>query len=269
MITAKGCLIVQPCGGLCNRMRTVAGAASLAKKLGKELVIIWTRDASLNAYFRDLFSCPTGWRVIECSLSSLKYKFLYHLFKDGLHYKILADKWIYKNARGKEYETWRHLVENQNLYLLASVDILYDGDYRSFVVKEGLLNSLNTICCNKNTIGIHIRRTDNSMSVKCSPTSLFLERAHRELEENPNVFFYLATDDPAEEKKFVKEFSDRILLYHKHSLDRNNPLAVKDALIDLYNLSCCKKIFASYFSSFSDVAALWGGVEKDVVMVGQ
>ena len=88
-----------------------------------------------------------------------------------------------------------------------------------------------------------------------------------ELHAHPDAKFYLATDDPVEEERFLSEFGDRILVYKKHSLDRNDPIAIKDALIDLYNLSQCRKILASYYSSFSDVAALWGNIEKEVLKV--
>ena len=46
-------IIVQPLGGLCNRMRVIVGAISLAQKTGKQLTIIWTQDATLNSKFSD------------------------------------------------------------------------------------------------------------------------------------------------------------------------------------------------------------------------
>ena len=61
-------------------------------------------------------------------------------------------------------------------------------------------------------------------------------------------------------------FPNTITVYDKQSLDRNDPIAIRDAVIDLYNLAHCKKIYGSYYSSFSDIAALWGGIEKEVLM---
>lgn len=48
-------------------------------------------------------------------------------------------------------------------------------------------------------------------------------------------------------------------------MDRNTEVAIVDAMIDLTNLASCKKIYGSYYSSFSDVAAIWGNIEKEVL----
>lgn len=257
-------IIVQPQGGLCNRMRTLCGAASLADKIHSDLKVIWTKDASLNIAFGDIFeSFP--YKVFEVQLNSVQYKLLYHWYKDIYRYKILDDAWIYKYARGKHFDTWSNLIGQKCIFIISSADILFDGDYKLFKPNSLTLQTLNTVCCDNNTIGIHIRRTDNEMSIKHSPTQLFLDKVRVELRINPDAKFYLATDDPEEERLFLAEYGDRILIYKKHSLDRNDPMAIKDALIDLYNLSQCRKILASYYSSFSDVAALWGNIEKEVL----
>ena len=254
-------IIVQPLGGLCNRMRVIVGAISLAQKTEKQLTIIWTQDATLNTKFSDLFE-PIPYKVIECSLHSLKYKALYHWYKDFYRCMILDDQWISSNARGKEYDVWKDKIEGRNLFLQTNLDILLDGDYSIFKAQPSVIKDLNNIECDENTIGLHIRRTDNSNAIKYSPTSLFFEKVEEELKYNPQTKFYLATDDPQEEQSFIEKFGKSILVYRKHSLDRNNPIAIKEALVDLHNLSHCKKIYGSYWSSFSDTAALWTGIEK-------
>ena len=60
-------------------------------------------------------------------------------------------------------------------------------------------------------------------------------------------------------------FQGKIIVYPKRSLDRNSTEGIEDALVDLYNLSNCKAIFASYWSSFSDMAAAWKGISKVVL----
>lgn len=255
-------IIVQPLGGLCNRMRVIVGAVSLAKKMGGQLTIIWTQDTTLNAKFSDLFeSIP--YKVIECPLISWKYKIIYHWYKDIKRYKILDDQWICENVRGKSFDTWKEKKYiSENIFLMTSHDILLDEDYSILKPRMSVVNSLNNVKCDNNTIGLHIRRTDNTESVKYSPTELFLTKVEEELKGDSRVKVYLATDDPSEEPAFIARFGDNVIIYHKHSLDRNNLVAIQDALVDLYNLSHCKKIYGSYCSSFSDTAALWGRVRK-------
>ncbi len=261
-------IIVQPLGGMCNRMRVIVAAISLAQKMRKELMIIWTQDATLNAKFSDLFE-PIPYKMVEFPLDSWRYKALYHWYKDIKHSMILDDQWISANARGKEYEEWRDKIEGGNLFLQANLDILFDGDYSVLNPKMSVIEALNNVKCDHNTVGLHIRRTDNANAVRYSPTSLFFDKVEEELKANPQTKFYLATDDPNEEKSFIEKFGESILIYQKHSLDRNNPIAIKDALVDLYNLSHCKKIYGSYWSSFSDTAALWSGIEKIELKVNE
>lgn len=47
-----------PVGGLGNRMRAVASAVSLARKLGVTVHIGWFKDWALNAEFASLFELP-------------------------------------------------------------------------------------------------------------------------------------------------------------------------------------------------------------------
>lgn len=42
-------------GGLCNRMRTIASAVKLAKKLNCKMKVLWVKDKALNAPFKSLF----------------------------------------------------------------------------------------------------------------------------------------------------------------------------------------------------------------------
>lgn len=260
-------LYVQPLGGLCNRMRVIVSAASLAKKLGRRMVIVWTQDQSLNARFDELFE-PIPYKIIETKLTSLSQRLRWNYLTHIRHCKVLDDTWISENARGKDYSLWKEQVEKVDVFINANLDILFDGDYRIFKAKESLLDQWNNVCIDNDVIGIHIRRTDNLYAVKYSPTVLFLEKIKEEIELNPSIRFYLATDDPTEEEIFLKEYGEKIMIYHKHSLDRNNPFAIKDAVIDLYNLSRCSKIYGSYYSSFSDTAALWNGIEKVELKIG-
>ena len=256
-------IIVQPTGGLCNRMRTIAAAASLAEALGRRMFVIWTRDVSLNARFDSLFQ-PLSFPVVEVRLGSFQQRLLWHFCRHILSYRVFDDAWIYAHARGKDLSLWREEMEQQPVYICASCDIFKnEGDYSMFRLAEKLRT--RTLSSYNGVIGLHIRRTDNEKSVRFSPTSLFIRKVEEILEENSQARFYLATDDVAEETMLQQRFPENIILYKKESLDRNSPIAIRDAVIDLYNLAHCSKIYGSFWSSFSDIAALWGGIEKEIL----
>lgn len=252
----KNLIIVQPLGGLCNRMRTIAGAVDLANRLNRQVVVIWTSDPTLNAPYKLIFD-TAPFKIIECKLPSCKYRFYYHYYKDVLGYHIIDDTWIIANCRGNSSD-W--INDLKDIYIYSCQNITLSDDFTMFSLSPVLRQRINADICDNNTIGIHIRRTDNLNSIKYSPTSSFIKKIEEELQENSKAKFYLATDDKNEELELVERFGNHIITYKKEALDRNNSKAIQDAAIDLYHLAQCKKIYASYFSSFSDVAALWGGV---------
>ena len=94
-----------------------------------------------------------------------------------------------------------------------------------------------------------------------------LDVIEKEIANDSAVKFYLATDDLQEEKTISERFGDRIFTYKKRSVDRNTEVGIVDAMIDLTNLASCRKIYGSYYSSFSDVAAIWGNTEKKVIKI--
>lgn len=258
-------VIVQPFGGLCNRMRAIAAAAKLADMLGRKMCVLWTRDASLNAPFYKLFD-KFPFPVIELHSGSFKHRLIMYFCRRVLCYKFYDDVWVNKYARKKPYESWCNCMISHPIYIITCSDIFMNGvDYSIFHLADDLQS--RTLPSFNNVIGIHIRRSDNEESIRFSPTKLFISKIDEEIAADPTVRFYLATDDPIEEENFLSKYPDKITVYKKGSLDRNTPIAIRDAVIDLYNLAHCRKIYGSYWSSFSNVAALWGGIEKEVLKI--
>ena len=176
------------------------------------------------------------------------------------------DNWIINNVRPYKDDTFISQLAGHNILIHSCFDIIRAGDYSIFKLSKKMTDRIMPeVITDKNIIGIHIRRTDNLKSIKYSPTNLFIDKMKEELSNNSDAKFYLATDDPNEEKELKDRFKTHILIYTKTSLNRNDPNAIYDAVIDLYHLSQCKKLYASYWSSFSDIAALWGNINKYVL----
>lgn len=256
-------IIVQPSGGLCNRMRTIVSAVTLAEKMGCSVSVIWTRDITLNCSFNDLFS-DFPIQVKEFRLASLPQRLYWFYLTRIKGYSVITDSWIVENARDKAENTFLSKLQGKNLLIYACQDIIRYGDYGIFQVNKQLEQSLLPDV-DQRCIGIHIRRSDNDLSIKESPTILFEKKIEEELLSNPYAKFYLATDDLREELHLKEKYGDRIITFQKHSYDRNDPMAIKEALTDLRHLSKCKKLYGSYMSSFSDVASFWGGIEKETL----
>lgn len=255
-------LIVQPQGGLCNRMRTIAGAYKLAGILKKRLLVLWVRNTELNEFFCRLFD-PAPFRVVEDRPGSATQRWLWRIVRRTSFFTMINDEYIqHSGIRDSTTLDWVTGMKGKNIFIVACHDIIKDCDYSIFKPSESIIKRC-PIVTSSHFSGFHIRRTDNEQSIRFSPTELFIQKM-KEVNAGGGKIF-LTTDDLEEEHLLTDMFSGRIITNSKTSLDRNNPMAIQDALLDLYTLSRCEKIYGSYWSSFSDVAAQWGHVEKIVL----
>jgi len=113
-------------------------------------------------------------------------------------------------------------------------------------------------------VGVHIRRGDNNASIKESPSELFWEAMTAYPEA---TMFYVATDSMEEREEAVRRFPGRILTGSATILSRNDPFGCREAMLDFYCLSRCSEILGSYYSSFSEMAAAYGGVPLRVMKI--
>jgi len=258
-------IIIEPCAGLANRMRAIAGANELAEKTNSKLIVIWVRNTDLYAKFSDLFM-PISAKVIEFNGYGYMYKIYRHIINRVNHIYIDDNK--IENEIWQDIEKAAEKLKDKNILIYGCLNITRSLNYSFFKPSRRIAKLLN-LNINKNVNGIHIRRTDNWVSTKYSPTSLFINKIKEDLDKNPNQKFYLATDDKNEEKNIKEKFPNNIITHNKQSLDRTKKIGIIDSMIDLCHLSMCGKIYGSYYSSFSNVAARWHGINKYILQEGK
>lgn len=243
-------------------MRVMASVMEMAETLGCKPFFLWIKMPDMNASFHDLFKDYPA-PVVVVKRSGRVFKAIDFVKK---HWKgiVLDDNYVCSNMKGKE-DTWKETLKGHSLFVQTCENATLTDDFSSFVPVDAVMQKTDKDI-DVNTIGVHIRRTDNGKSRIFSPTEAFVDVMSRELKQNPETKFYLATDDDVEENYLKSIFGVRILTYRKRTIDRNDPLGIEDALVDLVNLSNCAKIFGSYYSSFSDTAAAWKGIQKFVIM---
>ena len=104
------------------------------------------------------------------------------------------------------------------------------------------------------TIGIHIRRTDNLAAIKNNPIEKFINLMDKEIEQNPETNFYLATDSVKIKQKLIEKYKEKIIPTH-YTLNRNTEQGMKDAVTELFCLGKTKKIYGCEESTYSKMAA--------------
>ena len=131
-----------------------------------------------------------------------------------------------------------------------------------FVPQDDIQNRIDEIVAgfSERTIGVHIRRTDNVVSIQSSPLEKFTSMMDAEIKKNSNTRFYVASDDDEVKECLKKKYPDRIITLMDDP-DRNSLEGMKFAVLDLFCLSKTKKILGSVGSSYSQIAAEIGGIE--------
>lgn len=275
-------IVLVPTDGLCNRMRSIASAVSLSKHLSRELQVIWLINRSVGCPFNQLFKPLSSIRVIQSR------KLTNHFYQDrGYVLAMSKDKYIrlmllisselYKNLM--HYDVFDSIemadispadltskVAKSRRPFLITNEAFYSkikpNNYDFFQPIDELEHQIEerTSGFNEYTIGIHIRRGDHKKSILKSPLSLFETVVSNEIDINSKVNFYVASDSVRDKQYLSDRFGSHIIADFRET-SRHNSQGLQAALIDLYSLSRCCKIYGSYWSSFSRVAADISGIE--------
>lgn len=262
--------IINPIGGLANRMRAIASGISLSNDKNIKIKnIIWPVNSDLYCPFDDLFEPLKNIDIVN--ISNIQQLLLF----DEPRKKNLYLSKLFQLSKycGKLLDTRNDIIDyidtiqhNSKPLLIQSGVIYYDFSpefYRSlFIPKKKFIESANKrLSNNSNIIGLHIRRTDNSISIEKSPTSLFIDTIKKELNNDSTIKFYLASDDDTIKGELTGLFGTDKIICSASTAIRSTKRGIQEALVELLCLSKCKKIYGSFWSSYSEAAAMIGNIE--------
>lgn len=259
-------LIVQPVGGLCNRLRAIDAASALATELQLGLAVLWFPAPDLNASFHDLFEQPTGIRIIDIRThvgGRALNRALRALFRPRFKCCYLGQPDIEPMLGSRQLA--HRLIQSRHAYLQTYSEFWPVQDAFAMFRPLPDLQARIERYGRDELVGVHIRRTDNVASIQHSPIENFEATMREEIERDPGTRFFVATDDPAMEARLQLGFPGRIVVHEKSSLARSDPRAIRDAVVDLYALSNCRKLIGSYWSSFTDSASRIRGIECCII----
>jgi hypothetical protein len=258
-----------PEGGLCNRMRAMASAIIVARRAKVPLKVLWYRTPDFNCRFEALFSTAGIYcHLEERQAMSRLTRGAFRIREACL--RIVGTKVYVPKDVGKDFDA-------DQLVLAAAHHEIYVRTYSRLVTEAGmygcfrpvgvpakqLTGLLQTV---QGAVGVHIRRTDNVKATARSRLADFLQLMEAEVESDPNVTFFVASDSPDAVAELNTRFGQRIFVYQKRAYRRDDPAAIEDAVVDLFCLSHCRKLIGSYWSSFTDTAHELSGI--DYVIAG-
>lgn len=265
-------ILLVPISGLCNRMNAICSAIGLSQVHNDIAINIkWSKDRDLYARFLDLFN-PISPRYLCDNIELEELNSL--IFTPPSRYNLKLTRFLRKPLFDAEYlgskilnlDIEDLLDRHPNMYIYSDnrfCKYSVGGPVSEiFVPKEDIKAKIDqyVLRFSENTIGVHIRRTDNVIAIKESPIEKFVSIMKRELENNETTTFYIASDSLEVKEYMVKLFGDRIM-FGQWELGRKSVQGMKDAVAELFILGSTKKIIGSKGSTYSSMASQLYGRE--------
>lgn len=266
-----------PFGGLANRLKAVCSTIALALKHELELEIVWYMDEGLYCPVQRLFTLKPDLHAKSISLREATWKdglindyprrnnlwipAATMLFKYDFYLKTSTLKsWV--ETEPSRIEALLQRTDWEHIFLYSCWSLTNDPGMYDYVeptvevlqVTRGLVAAWT-----QKVVGVHIRRTDHVISIRQSPTELFIKTMQKRIESDPSLHFFVATDSLEERERLQTIFTGRVFASYTDPI-RNTPEGIIAAYGEMLALSQASEILATKDSTFSQVAASIGGI---------
>jgi hypothetical protein len=265
-------LTVTTGAGLCNRLRVLLSGMALAEATGRRFTMLWPRTEACAAAFVELFTTP--WPVQEATwqevarlpqIAHVKRTSLDLLAMDATDIQGQTANWLLAPARFPAHKPLMRRCAD----LLQELQPVAEIQARVAAFQASSFRS--------HMIGVHLRRADMHFLYPSSAANTLPAMAAVDayLAQHPEAGILLCTDDGAlhqgtkrpsltegVQARFRAHYSDRVIFTVPRSLDRRDPVAIQDALVDLWLLRQTDYVVGTAGSSFSGFAVFGRAVPK-------
>lgn len=257
--------------GLCNRLRAMASGAAIAEATGRELVVIWRPDHHCQCDISDLLDYPGP--VITDDTADLCRRFSDRVY----NYMEIEPGAVFEEPVLAQSPDPAGDVYVRSAYTLVSPHANFDVEQRflrGLIAAAPVQDLVNTVR-HPNDVALHIRMATGPAFDHLSyespenwPEDRHTEMLHWRAKSQPEVFearldaliaageietVFLAADLPGTYDRFQARYGDRVAYLPRQLYDRS-ARQLQYALADLLLLTEAKRLLASNWSSFSDVA---------------
>ena len=241
--------------GLANRMRAWVTTSAFAEYLDVPYIMKWRPDdACGKKNFQDLFEIPDNMQ-----------------YEQGRRYNPDASTmWIKKNYPNNNFHG-RFIEGNYDLSKEEFQEIVnkQKRHIKPLPHTQKKINEYSEKLSMKKCIGLHIRRTDLKEQDK-TPDWWFDREIQKEIANDSEIKFFLATDNKWTEEKFMMKYSEYMVkterTFDEHADgeiypggDRKRHSPTEEGLIDMLLLGKCIKVYGCHGSSFGRFGAWYGG----------
>jgi hypothetical protein len=253
-------MLVASCtSGLCNRIHSLLGSKIVADALNRDFKIYWPKNSELDVGFNDIFDSD----LLTVSESELSYLLLDARVTSKIYNAGLAAPHEYTNIQRDD--------SHDVIVVKSWTAPVFSGQFHTEEHRDKLRNLLPSIPFKRDIvskaspqkysshIGIHIRYGDyrpegpNHLDYFAGASEeAFKALMHRIASARPSIRFYVSCPNLKIKQSLSQHFDiDYLDINPYRSLD-----GVKDAILDLMNLSGCAFVFGSSSSQFSQFVGL-------------
>lgn len=195
-------LIILCDGGLGNRLGSLIGGLLVSDELNRTPVVCWPKNTWCGASFNDLFD--TDLELLELNINDLFEKYKQNKFL--IHENQTKINISYQIPIVENIKNFKIFEDEYVIYYNSLIPNFYNQDLiinklKSLKIKESIKTKIKDICVNnnidKNTLGIHFRKTDFKIFLDENKVENFIST-------NKNTKFFICSDDKNTEIKFSK-----------------------------------------------------------------
>lgn len=277
-------MIVEPFGGLGNRLRGMDYALALKDQLNIDAMeFFWFDDRNCGCRMEDILktefphrNCPFPKQSIQENLNqknvlgaavsgfnNLRNKSIHKKYED-----VFIDDSAYYFRNEEMLEAMKKHLDKGLVYFRVCNNPYEVRDYSWLKFSDDVTKLSDQVRNQyRDYICVHIRRTDHKLCIFESPTYVFFEFMKGILEKKPDQMIYLASDDEEVLKLAEEQFGKNLIPHIPGELDRTSKEGMVKAAAEFLILSGAKKIFGSSSSSFSIEPSLYGKVPLEMLNV--
>ncbi|HEY2888986.1 MAG TPA: hypothetical protein VGJ31_00085 [Dongiaceae bacterium] len=252
-------LVVEPCYGLCNRIRVIAAAKRFAAMNGVRCTLVWNWLPYESLFEPDptieivsqFPALPDGHLRLRPRLDD----------RSAPHQRLPLDE-----AACIAITTCHSLGSPTDLHYLGMRELLPWLPQPAAAIREKARLFRERMFPAGQIVGLHIRRTDSERPILDSPNWRFFHQARAVVDSGARL--YLATDNRRTESQMSARFADSLIMYPKNPAMRKRwprPLNLAETIedyADLLALASCDHVLGSRESSFSDLAMALNGSSR-------
>lgn len=282
-------VVLHAWAGLANRMLGIVSTIERCRETDRPVWIVWFRNRRrFNARFPDLFETFQLPGVALRGASAFDaLAFGAPQWRENVKIPFLIQRLLFGRAQVCYPDACYRCARNGTLpevfgrrdrtvLLFAGCDLNPDaaaGEGRRkmlhavFRPLPPLLAEIDALASSfaVSRVGVHVRRGDHAQAIRQSPIEAFESRMDALLSSGEARSFFLATDDPAVRDRLARRYGPRLLSRDGPS-GRSTLAGMRGAVVDLWTLSRCSRLLASYGSTFAPTAAMLGGIPCETVL---